>query len=116
MQMCLNRTNDRPARTRARIAAGWVNGVLAACLLMGGVTVSAQSPAEDYTPVTEEMLVDPPPGDWPMWRRTYNHWGHSPLAWAWTMAEGKQETTPLVALNVRTGEVEWDEPVGDWTV
>jgi alcohol dehydrogenase (cytochrome c) len=61
------------------MASGWVNGVLAACLLMGGVTVSAQSPTEDYTPVTEAMLVDPPPGDWPMWRRTYNHWGHSPL-------------------------------------
>ena len=192
MQMCLNGKDERPGRTRTRIASAWLNGVLAACLLLGGVTVSAQSPAEDYTPVTEAILVDPPPGDWPMWRRTYNHWGHSPLdqidatnvgslrlAWAWTMAEGKQETTPLVhdgimflvqacdfvealdvrdgsrlwqyrrtqvehaasmacanrngalwedkliigthdahlvALNVRTGEVEWDEPVGDWTV
>ena len=44
-----------------------------------------------------------------MWRRTYNHWGYSPLgqintsnvgtlrlAWAWTMEPGLQETTPLV--------------------
>ena len=44
-----------------------------------------------------------------MWRRTQNHWGYSPLdqinkdnvgtlrlAWAWTMAPGLQETTPLV--------------------
>ena len=44
-----------------------------------------------------------------MWRRTYGHRGHSPLvqinttnvgglrlAWAWTMREGRQETTPLV--------------------
>ena len=55
------------------------------------------------------MLVDPPAEDWLMWRRTYGHWGHSPLdqinttnvgglrlAWAWTMREGRQETTPLV--------------------
>ena len=55
------------------------------------------------------MLVDPPAEDWLMWRRTYGHRGHSPLvqinttnvgglrlAWAWTMREGRQETTPLV--------------------
>jgi len=77
--------------------------------------VRAQTPAETstvadaYTPVTDEELVDPPDSDWLMWRRSYGHWGHSPLsqintsnvdtlrlAWAWTMAEGLQETTPLV--------------------
>ena len=55
------------------------------------------------------MLLSPPEGDWLMWRRTYNHWGYSPLdqintsnvsnlrlAWAWTMEPGMQETTPLV--------------------
>jgi alcohol dehydrogenase (cytochrome c) len=70
---------------------------------------SAQSPIDSYTPVTEVMLLSPPDGEWLMWRRTYNHWGHSPLgqintsnvgslrlAWAWTMAPGLQETTPLV--------------------
>ena len=70
---------------------------------------SAQSVAEGYTPVTDAELVSPPPGDWLMWRRTYGHWGHSPLdqintsnvgtlrlAWAWTLEPGKQETTPLV--------------------
>ena len=169
-----------------------VFGAIAACLLLAGALVSAQSPADDYTPVTEAMLVDPPASDWLMWRRTYNHWGHSPLdqidtsnvgdlqlAWAWTMAEGLQETTPLVhdgimflvqacdyvealdvrdgtrlweyrrprvehaatlacanrngtlyedklyigthdahlvALDARTGEVVWDQTVGDWEV
>ena len=86
-----------------------IPGLIAACLLLSGAVASAQSSIDDYTPVTERMLVDPPAGDWPMWRRTYNHWGHSPLdqidttnvgdlrlAWAWTMAEGLQETTPLV--------------------
>ena len=113
-----------------------VPGLIAACLLLAGAIASAQSPLDDYTPVTEQMLVDPPPGDWPMWRRTYNHWGHSPLdqidtsnvgglrlAWAWTMAEGLQETTPLVhdgvmflvqacdyveALDVRDGTRLWE--------
>ena len=64
---------------------------------------------EDYGPVTAAMLIDPPAGDWLMWRRTYGHWGYSPLeqinrsnvdelrlAWAWTMERGLQETTPLV--------------------
>ena len=71
--------------------------------------VAAQSPLDRYTPVPESMLADPPAGEWLMWRRTYNHWGYSPLAqidrenvgalrlaWAWTMAAGLQETTPLV--------------------
>ncbi len=161
-------------------------------LLLAGAPAPAQSVADGYTPVTGDMLAAPPPGDWPMWRRTYGHWGHSPLdqintsnvgrlrlAWAWTMGEGRQETTPLVhdgmmflvqacdfvealdvrdgsrlweyrrervehaaalacvnrngalyddklfiathdahlvALNARTGEVEWDVAVGDWTI
>ncbi|MCB1669808.1 MAG: PQQ-binding-like beta-propeller repeat protein [Gammaproteobacteria bacterium] len=70
---------------------------------------SAQSPLDNYTPVTYEELENPPASDWLMWRRTQNHWGYSPLdqinrdnvgslrlAWAWTMAPGLQETTPLV--------------------
>ena len=105
-------------------------------LLSAGASASAQSVADGYTPVTEAMLLDPPAEDWPMWRRTYGHWGHSPLdqidtsnvgglrlAWAWTMAEGRQETTPLVhggmmflvqpcdyveALDVRDGTRVWE--------
>ena len=86
-----------------------VPGFLLACFLLVSAISSAQSVASNYTSVTDEMLLDPPPGDWPMWRRTYGHWGHSPLdqintvnvsslrlAWAWTMGEGRQETTPLV--------------------
>ena len=79
------------------------------CAVSAVVPAAAQSPADSYTPVTDAQLVDPADGDWLMWRRTYGHWGHSPLsqintsnvgtlrlAWAWTMAEGLQETTPLV--------------------
>ena len=110
-------------------------GPVVAGLLLAGASASAQSVADGYTPVTDEMLVDPPAGDWPMWRRTYGHWGHSPLdqittsnagslrlAWAWTMGAGLQETTPLVhdgmmflvqacdfveALDVRDGSRIW---------
>tara|TARA_B100002003_G_scaffold251942_2_gene299188 strand:- start:97 stop:1851 length:1755 start_codon:yes stop_codon:yes gene_type:complete len=69
----------------------------------------AQSPLDNYTPVSLAELQEPPENDWLMWRRTSNHWGYSPLdqinksnvdslrlAWAWTMEPGLQETTPLV--------------------
>ena len=60
------------------------------------------------TPVTDGMLRDPAPGDWLMWRRTYNGWGYSPLAeinrdnvsnlrvaWTWGMGgTGFNEFTP----------------------
>ncbi|HMB74294.1 MAG TPA: PQQ-binding-like beta-propeller repeat protein, partial [Gammaproteobacteria bacterium] len=32
-----------------------------------------------FIPVTDEMLADPDPADWLMWRRTQNSWGYSPL-------------------------------------
>ena len=92
-----------------------VLGFVLTSVLVSSAPVLAQTPDEPsavaaaYTPVTDEELVDPPDSDWLMWRRSYGHWGHSPLsqintsnvgtlrlAWAWTMAEGLQETTPLV--------------------
>lgn len=64
---------------------------------------------DQVTPVTDEMLLNPPDGDWLMWRRTYNGWGYSPLdeinkenvgdlrlAWAWSMTPGRTQETPLV--------------------
>jgi alcohol dehydrogenase (cytochrome c) len=38
-----------------------------------------QAPLDKLTPVTDEMLRNPPPGDWLNWRRTDNGWGYSPL-------------------------------------
>jgi len=69
-----------------------------------------RAPLEGLTPVTDAMLREPSPGDWLMWRRTYNGWGHSPLtqinrdnvsdlrvAWTWGMnSTGYTEFTPLV--------------------
>ena len=90
---------------------------------------------ENYRPVTDEMLRDPPPGDWLMFRRTYDGWGYSPLdeittknvgslelAWVWAMTDGSNQPTPLVhdgimyltnpgniiqALDAATGDVIW---------
>src|SRR5262249_13648327 len=91
---------------------------------------------QNLKPLTDEILANPDPSDWLMWRRTYNAWGHSPLnqvtvanvsqlrlAWAWTQEPGNQEAAPLVhngvmylaqsnnvvhALNARTGDLLWE--------
>ena len=71
-----------------------------------------RAPLDRLTPVTDEMLRNPPPGDWLHWRRTYNGWAYSPLtqinrdtvknlkvAWTWSMAspsDAVNEFTPLV--------------------
>jgi len=96
----------------------------------------AQSTVSDYRPVTDAMLENPEPGDWLMYRRTYDAWGYSPLAqidkgnvssltlaWSLAMEPGEQETTPLVhdgvmylvhpgdviqALAADTGDLIWE--------
>jgi alcohol dehydrogenase (cytochrome c) len=99
--------------------------------------LAQDNPIDNISPVTDEMLVNPPDGDWLMWRRTYNGWGYSPLdeinkdnvdqlqlAWAWGMTPGgRTQETPLVhdgimyiqnsthliqALNAATGELIWE--------
>jgi len=67
------------------------------------------SPLDSYTPVTQSMLKDPPPGDWLAWRRTYDDLGFSPLkeitrnnvkdlqlAWSLSLPAGPNTATPLV--------------------
>src|SRR5262245_12073822 len=62
-----------------------------------------------FTPVTDEMLRNPPPGEWLTWRRTLDGQGYSPLnqitrenvhglrlAWEWAMTGGPSQTTQLV--------------------
>ncbi len=65
---------------------------------------------DKVTPVTDEMLHNPSPNDWLMWRRTYDAWGFSPLkqinrdnvknltvAWSWGLSvNGVYEFTPVV--------------------
>ena len=90
----------------------------------------------NFTPVTDEMLQHPPPGEWLTWRRTLDGQGYSPLnqitrdnvhslrlAWEWAMTDGPSQTTPLVhdgvmylanpdnlihALDARTGDIIWE--------
>ncbi|MEO6801951.1 MAG: PQQ-binding-like beta-propeller repeat protein [Granulicella sp.] len=71
-----------------------------------------RAPLDKLTPVTNEMQLNPPPGDWLNWRRTYNGWADSPLkqinrenvknlkvSWTFSMnsePDAVTETTPLV--------------------
>src|SRR5215470_12516972 len=112
--------------------------LLVCCLYAVG-----QQPVSTFVPVTDEMLQNPDPADWLMWRRTLNSWGYSPLnqitranvaslrqVWTKSMGSGIQEATPLVyrgvmylpnpaddtvALNAATGEQLWQykRPVPD---
>lgn len=69
----------------------------------------AQDSEFDSPPVTDEMLADPAPEDWLLFRRALNGWAYSPLeqvnqdnvsgltlAWSRAMEPGPQETTPIV--------------------
>ena len=98
--------------------------------------VPGQQSSPGIVPVTSQMLQEPDPADWLMWRRTLNSWGYSPLTqidrtnvanlkmiWSRGMGPGVQEATPLVykgvmylpnpsdyiqALDAATGEVKWE--------
>ena len=102
-----------------------------------GVTVAGT--IENFTPVTDAMLENPDPADWPMHRRNYYAHSYSPLdqintdnvggmtlEWVWNMHEGDSEPAPLVydgimylinpgnviqALDAATGELIWE----NWT-
>jgi len=64
---------------------------------------------DNLSPVTDEMLLNPPQQDWINWRRTLNAWGHSPLgqinrdnvnelqlAWSWSLPTGANMMAPIV--------------------
>src|SRR5690554_3238344 len=86
------------------------NSIFAAAIAVAAMgAATAQSILDNYTPVTDDMLLNPVGEDWLMWRHNYNHWGYSPLdqvdasnvgdlrmSWAWTLAPGLNEITPLV--------------------
>src|SRR5690606_468131 len=83
----------------------------------GGLTPGVELPSwpeapnrlERSSPVTDELLANPPPGDWPSWRRTHDGLGFSPLAsidkrnvgslqlaWSLSLPAGPNTATPLV--------------------
>ena len=87
------------------------------------------------TPVSNEMLLNPPADDWLIWRRTHANLGHSPLnqintenvedlslAWTWSLPTGANMMTPIVhdgvmftlssedvvqAIDAATGDLLW---------
>jgi alcohol dehydrogenase (cytochrome c) len=104
-----------------------------------GLTV--EGTVTNFRPVTDDMLRDPPPGDWLMARRNYHGWSYSPLAeinkanvkalrlaWVWAMHDGAaNQNMPLVhdgtlylvnalntvqALDAATGDLIWENNVG----
>ena len=109
--------------------------VLIGLLLITPGEALAQS-GGDFVPVTDAMLQDPAPADWPMWRRTLNGWGYSPLdqierenvgdlrmVWSRALGPGSQQGTPLVydgvmympnpsdviqAIDAATGDLAWE--------
>ncbi len=109
----------------------------------GSIEAAAQQAAgfvnrkiENFRPVTDALLYEPPPGDWLSWRRTLDGQGYSPLdqvntdnvsdlrlAWVLAMHEGSNQVTPLVhdgvmylthpgnivqAIEADTGELIWE--------
>ncbi len=105
-----------------------------------GLTVPGT--VKSYSPITTEMLANPPDGDWLMHYRTYSGWNNSPLTqittknagllqlkWAWPLEDGmRQQITPIVhdgvmflstnmtntvqALDARTGDLLWEHRLG----
>ena len=110
--------------------------ILALAFLALVIPGIAQQPPSAFVPVTDDMLQNPNPADWLMWRRTLNSWGYSPLeqinrtnvrnlkmVWTRGIGPGVQEATPLVyrgvmylphpsdliqAMNAATGELIWE--------
>jgi len=107
--------------------------------LSAGVTLppipARRNPLDSIRPVTDAMLKNADPGDWLLWRRSYDASGYSPLkkinttnvndlrvAWSWSLPAGPNESTPIVhdgalfvhgygdkvyALDAATGDLLW---------
>jgi alcohol dehydrogenase (cytochrome c) len=105
-----------------------------------GLTVRGE--VRNYVPVTDELLRNPPPGDWLMARRNYQAWSYSPLneitrdnvkelrlAWVWAIRDdvGANQNMPVVhngtmyivqpgnivqALDAATGDLIWEHELG----
>ncbi len=132
----MQQTRSAFARTVAGSLGILVTGALAAAVVSLAPPVAHAQPASDFVPVTDEMLQDPAPGDWLMWRRTLDGWGYSPLdqidrdnvgelrmVWSRALTDGRQQGTPLAyggvlympnpadviqAIDAVTGDLVWE--------
>jgi PQQ-dependent dehydrogenase (methanol/ethanol family) len=99
-------------------------------------SLSSMAQIENYQSVTDDMLLNPAPGDWLMYSRTYDNQRYSPLnqvnkdnigdldlVWTRDMNAGPQENIPLVhngvmfvvsppsilqAINATNGKLLWE--------
>ena len=125
-----------PAQPPAADQAGSGGLPRGAAAAAGFGAVSKNRVVANFTPVTEQMLQAPPPGDWLTWRRTLDGQGYSPLkeitrenvsnlrmTWSMVMKDGNNEATPLVhdgvmflihpqnviqAIDAKTGDFIWE--------
>ena len=135
--------SDANAIQAKRLVAAAMAKWLTAAVLIGGLLGPSLAAGQDaarssaeFVPVTDAMLQEPAPEDWPMWRRTLDSWGYSPLdqidtenvhrlalVWARPLAERTAEITPLAyggvlyvpntsdliqALDATTGNLIWE--------
>ena len=113
----------------------WLLSSLVASTCVISIPAGA-GPIENYSPVTAERLKNPEPGNWMLYRRTYDGQGYSPLDQintsnvknltpVWTFSTGVVEgheappivnngvmfvATPMgqvIALNAKTGDEYW---------
>lgn len=99
-------------------------------------SLTVESLTRDFVPLTDEMLRNPDPADWPMMRGDYlahsysaldqidtDNVGGLQLEWVWSMHDGSSEPAPIVyggvvyvinpgnviqALDGRTGDLIWE--------
>jgi alcohol dehydrogenase (cytochrome c) len=118
---------------------GWIYGtdvIGEVAANMEPTSLTVDDLMRDFIPVTDEMLRDPDPADWPMMRGNYQahsysaldeidvtNVGNLQLEWVWSMRDGNSEPAPLVyggviylinpgnviqALDGRTGDLIWE--------
>jgi len=142
MAYILQRNGNAPSEDRLLAASG--ESIAAGA---GGAAGGAPAPrptgllvrgtVQDFVPVSDQVLRNPGPGDWPMIRRDYSATSFSPLseitannvsqlqlAWIWPMRDGgSNQPAPLVyrgtiyvnntdgvvqAINARDGSLIWE--------
>ena len=143
MAYLLQRNGNAPSDDRLlaasgeSIAAGGGSGAPGAAAPPRPSGLLVKGTVEDFVPVTDQVLRNPAPGDWPMIRRDYSASSFSPLsqitagnvsqlqlAWIWPMRDGgTNQPAPLVyrgtiyvnnpdgvvqAINARDGSLIWE--------
>jgi alcohol dehydrogenase (cytochrome c) len=107
---------------------------------IGSKSLTVADLVQHFVPVTDAMLRNPDPADWPMMRGNYHAQSYSlldqinvgnvgklQLEWVWNMHDGNSEPAPLVysgviylinpgnviqALDGRTGDLIWEHAAG----